>query len=118
MPFKQHLGHAARRGPLADERNGSLEREVGDTRDVAAVDAQEVRVARVATFALQFKSPDVVAKLKAVQKADIGQLHEIAVDRGPIESLRCKIVGHLGMRHRPNRAVEVAQDGQPSGSAA
>jgi hypothetical protein len=39
VALQQHFGHATRGGPLADERNGRLEREVGDARDVAAVDA-------------------------------------------------------------------------------
>ena len=119
MSLEKNFGHAAGPGPLADERNSGLERKLRNARDVAAVDAQKVRVVRLAFFRLpQLETPDMVAQLQSVQQTDVRQLDEIAIDRCPVEPLGHKLVGHLRMGHRPARPEKMTKDAQPSRSAA
>ena len=76
----------------------------GQTLDGTASLADEMRVTVFLVFAFagrQFEAPDVIAIVGAMQESGFGHVHQVAVERGPIEPHFVERVCDLTMGHWP-----------------
>lgn len=59
-----------------------------------------MNVGVLARRALQLEAPHVVTEIGATHEPGVGQVDEVAVDRGAIEAEVRQLVRERGMRHR------------------
>src|SRR6188472_2690297 len=81
----------------------------GQTLDGTARFADEMGVTVFLVFAFsgrEFETPDVVAVVGAMQEPGFGHVHQVAVERGPIETRFVERVGDLAMGHRPFESLQ------------
>jgi len=68
-------------------------------------------------FALQLKPPHVVAQFHSHNKAGLGQLCQVTVNRGPIKTPVSQRIGHFGMSLWPVGSDQMLHHRQPGGGA-
>ena len=75
---------------------------VGQTRDIAAVGADEVGVGlRVrGAFTAKLESPDVIADVGSGHETGLGEIDEVAIDGGAVEAFAVELFVDFGVAHR------------------
>ena len=68
-------------------------------------------------LSLQLKPPHVVAEFHSRHEAGLGELREVAVNRGPIKTPVGQRIGHFGVRLRPVGSDQMLHHRQPGGGA-
>lgn len=118
MAFEQNFGDLT--DVLCAARGGGIEFDTAQTGDITAVNANKMRVYAFVRIigVTDFESPDMVTQFSPNQEIRVGQVDEVAEQRGLIEAQRNQLSGDLRMCQRRGRAAQILQNRQSRRSAA
>ena len=96
-------------------RRGYLDARIGQTLDLATVNTGKMGMLfdLAVCSVMQFKTPDVIAVIRSRQKAGIGEVNEIPIERRPVQARRLQSFGDLRMAHRRRRLLKPLQNSNP-----
>lgn len=106
--FEQDLGHLADHAFLGSGGMFDADAAAGQTRDLAAINADEVRMlaGHFASGSPHFKSPNMISQLNSGEDPSVSQLDQVAIDGRPVKTLGGQKIRNLGMAQRTGRSDE------------